>query len=367
MKNVAFFVVALLLFSGSAMAAYEDGVLLGPAKDPLPGGCEVVEMVSSPVSSYSGGLAWDGEYLWVSDIFSGELIQFDFENEEIIRDCNYLDYKLRDLTWQAMDDGGGYLWAGTWTYVGRINKIDVESCEIVDWFDFPEMGANHCHGAAWNIYFGDEWRYELLLGEEDGNIYWVNPSTGDIDHFCDPYLGGYNPRGLAWNGIGIWAGDQDANVIRKYDDECNQIDVCTSSTAYQQGTTWDGHFLYTTGSNMMIAKMDVGYAVTNNIVQQGITVEAGSNAVIDIEIMNHTDEAITTDAWLDVYLPNGKAFGGNPLGIRHLRLPANTMLERTIKVKVPGKAPAGNYMAVLHTNNHPDPTHSDQMRVTVTK
>jgi hypothetical protein len=374
MKLFAGAVLLSFLVTGFAFAGPEsfvDGVAIGIPELPTAPVCTVVKTVASPVSNYSTGLAWDGEYLWVSDAFTGELYRFDFDNQVVVDNCNGLDFSIRDLTWQALDGGGGYLWAGTWSQTGRVNKIDVASCQIVGGYNIPQMGGNHCHGAAWNYYNdGSEWRYELILGEEDGDIYWIDPSTGVIDNTCTPYFsGGYDPRGLAWDGFGVWAGYQNDGQLRYYDTNCTLLGMCASTTLYQQGTAWDGHFLYTTGSNQSIARVDVGYPLTVNIVQQGITVAAGSQATFQVEVMNHTPDPISMDAWLDAYLWNGNYFGGNPLLSYSLTFPGNFTVTRTVVVKVPNAAPPADYLVAANVaadNGYPDPTHIDHLRVTVT-
>lgn len=370
---------AMILFSTSLVAStafagphsYFDGVVIGiPPELSQPPFCEVVKTVPSPVGNYSMGLAWDGQYLWVSDAFTGELYQYDFDNETVVGDCSGIDLNLRDLGWQALDNGGGYLWAGTWSQAGRVNKIDVETCQIVGGFNIPEMGGNHAHGVTHNYFNnGSEWRWELILGEEGGDIYWIDPSTGAIDKTCTPYNPSFDPRGLAWDGFGIWTGYQDDNQIRYYDSNCTEVGICSSTTQFQQGTAWDGHFLYTTGSNNTIARVDVGYELTVNIVPQGITVAAGGQAMIPVEIMNHTPDPIPTDAWLDAYFPNGNAYGGNPVLMASVNFPGNLKVTRTVAVRVPRAAPPGDYLvaaSVSADNGFPDPTHIDHLRVTVT-
>jgi len=373
MKQIAFTLLVLLVFTGSALAtsiSYRDGVVIGTPVIPDAPSCTVIATVPSPMNGYSMGLAWDGRYLWVSDAFSGELYQYDFDSQTIISSCNGLDNSLRDLTWQAMDSGGGYLWAGTWSQYHHVNKIDVDNCQIVGGFDIPGMGSNHCHGAAWDFFNdGTEWRYELILGEEGGDLYWADPSTGGIDHSCTPYHPSYDPRGLAWDGFGVWAGYQDSDEVRLYDTSCSQMSSCSSTTVFQQGTAWDGHFLYTTGSSNTIARVDVGYDLTVNIAQQGVTVPAGGVASLDLEIMNHTAGAISMDAWIDAYLTNGNLFGGSPLLFAGLNIPGGVMVSRTIGVSVPGATPPGNYLlaaGVSANNNYPNLTHVDRVRVTVT-
>ncbi len=374
MKYLALVVIALAFISASALSStisYRDGVAIGPPPAPSSPSCTVISTVPSPVSNYSMGLAWDGQYLWVSDGFTGELYQYDFENAAIVNNCNGLDYSLRDLTWQALDSGGGYLWTGTWSQNGRVNQIDVENCAIVGGFNIPQMGANKCHGAAWHYYNdGTGWRYELILGEEGGDFYWADPSTGLIDRSCSPYSPFYDPRGMAWDGFGIWAGYQDSDEVRFTDDECNELAICTSTTLYQQGTTWDGHYLYTTGGpTNTIAKVDVGYELTINIVQQGITVAAGSQAVLQVEVRNHTPDRLSFDAWLDAYLTNGNFYGGNPLLFRSPSIPGDFMASVPVAFNVPAATPPGNYLiaaSVSANNNYPDQTHVDHVRVTVT-
>jgi hypothetical protein len=373
MKHIVISFIALAVFATFAFSSsitYQHGVAIGPPPIPELPTCTVVATAPSPVSDYSMGLAWDGEYLWVSDGFTGELYQYDFDNAAVISNCNGLDFSLRDLTWQALDDGGGYLWAGTWSQSGHVNQIDVESCAIVGGFNIPDMGGNHCNGAAWNYYNdGSEWRYELILGEESGDIFWANPSDGSIDESCVLPHQSYEPRGFAWDGFGIWAGYQNAGQVIFYDDNCTNLGSCTTNVGFTQGTTWDGHFLYTTGSGGTIDKMDVGYDVTVNIVEQGITVAAGGQAVIHVEVLNHTNGPLPIDGWLDAYLFNGNWFAANPLLFLSPTLPPGVKITVPVRVDIPGIAPAANYLfaaSASANNGYPDATHVDHVRVTVT-
>ena len=152
-------------------------------------------------------------------------------------------------------------------------------------------------------------------------------------------------------------------------EDCDALTVCTSTTVYQQGTTWDGHYLYTTGSTNTIAKVDVGYDVTVNIIEQGITAAAGSQAVIHVEVLNHTNDPLPIDGWVDAYLFNGNYFVANPLLFLSPTLPPGNKITVPVRVDIPRAAPAANYLlaaSVSANNGYPDATHVDHVRLTVT-
>jgi sugar lactone lactonase YvrE len=209
------------------------------------------------------GLAWDDSgYLWVSEDYSGSISRVDPETGTIVSSftpftdvyagTSFANTRIRDLTWD-----GARIWAAYWTdpllvltNPGNINMLpskvyafDPLGGSIVASLVAPFSG--HPDGLSWD-------GASLWVGEESGSIYSVDPSTGAaLGSFSVPSLGTGNPRGLAWDGDSLWAGYQsvDDNQIKRFDLDGNLLAQFGSPyEECQQGLTFDGQYLWATGS-----------------------------------------------------------------------------------------------------------------------
>ncbi len=86
-----------------------------------------------------------------------------------------------------------------------------------------------------------------------------------------------------------------------------------------------------------------------------VTVGAGGGALTyRVRLANQSAQAQSFDAWVDVLLPNGTAFG--PVeGPRRVTLPAGRVTGPvTLQSSVPGNAPPGDYTALVRVGTFPD-------------
>jgi hypothetical protein len=250
------YLVLLVAFSSvvsseQTPAEYIDGILV---RTPQTGSVlavgDVIYSVPSPTTGYTNGLAWDEEYLWVCDGFSGMIYRFDPWTGSVITSFSGPTSDLRDLAWD-----GSNLWVASWNFVPeprRIYKLDPSDGSVID--SFPAPFSGHPVGLSWDGEY-------LWIGEEDGKIYKVDPSTGTVVYsFSVPYEDDSNPRGLAWDGEDIWAGYQSVGLIKEHDITTGSVLTSFGSPSgpYQQGLSWDGQYLWSTGGDNMIYQIDVG-------------------------------------------------------------------------------------------------------------
>jgi hypothetical protein len=212
---------------------------------------EVVYSVPIPTVYYPCGLEWDGAALWITSAFSGMIYRFDPFTETILTSFAGPTNYLRDLAWD-----GASLWVASWNWPRSIYKLSPIDGSVITSFSAPFSG--HPDGLTWDghyLWIGEE---DEIGGGEDGKIYKVDPSNGqavysfsvDIEFSYSPTG---DPRGLAWDGEHIWAGYQDAGLIKKHDINTGEIlvEFISPSRGHQQGLAWDGQYLWCTGDNYL--------------------------------------------------------------------------------------------------------------------
>ncbi len=245
MKRLAQVLPPKLMTTTAAIAALILLTVSTPKPtDAAPSASVVVLTVDSPETDYSTGLAWDGAALWVSGAFDGMIYRFDPYTSTTLASLNGPTTKLRDLEWD-----GQFLWVASWESPRALYKLDPLDGSVVA--SFPPPFEGHPHGLAWD-------GSSLWIGEEDGNIYKVDPTTGtavltlSVSSECCG-----DPRGLAWDGQNLWAGFQRTGVIRSYDVATGAVisETASPSSGFQQGVAWDGQALWTTGSDNKIYKL----------------------------------------------------------------------------------------------------------------
>ena len=236
----------------STSTEFLDGTYVGAASTGPGRVAQVVQTFPSP-AQYSMGLAWDGTFLWVCDgVSDGVIYRLDPRDGSILGNYDIPVHKLRGLTM-----GGGYLWTSSWD-TEEIYKLTVAPVVIVDSFPAPFPGKPH--GLTWDN--GSLWIGEEGKDDEAGRIHRVDPATGAIERTISPPSGCCNnPRGIAWDGKALWVGYQ-ATSGRIF-----RIDPATGvrfesfeapSGPYQQGLTFDGQYLWSTGGDDIVYKIDVG-------------------------------------------------------------------------------------------------------------
>jgi hypothetical protein len=97
------------------------------------------------------------------------------------------------------------------------------------------------------------------VGEESGQIYQLDTNMTLVRWIPSPSPGSSNPRGLAFDGKDLWVGAQTVGLIFRIDTITGAIQeqFTAPSRGLQQGLTWDGRYLWSTGGNNWVYKIDV--------------------------------------------------------------------------------------------------------------
>lgn len=93
------------------------------------------------------------------------------------------------------------------------------------------------------------------------------------------------------------------------------------------------------------------------VTPQTTHVGPGEDLWFTVDIVNLTDTTVAFDGWVDVYLPNGNPYSGNPvIGTLHLNLGGGAGVygvERNLHIP-PGAPHGGPYELCVRTGEHPD-------------
>ncbi len=223
---------------------YKDGVLIGGQPETRSYEPVVVDSFPSHVVYYSMGLAFDGLYLWNNEGLSTRWFGRMDTLGNLINSFNPTSGN-RDLTFD-----GQYLWATDWNDQ-QVCKYDTANCTIIASYSPPFGGRPN--GMAWDGNY-------LWLGEEGGRIYQVDSTMTLIRSIPAPYTQSFNPRGLAFDGVDLWVGCQSIGTIFRIDTISGTIleQFNSPNGAFQQGLTWDGRYLWSTGGPqpVLIYKID---------------------------------------------------------------------------------------------------------------
>jgi glutamine cyclotransferase len=249
--------VCVIVCMGTISARYTDGVLVESDETPQQGTDQLVVVDSFPsyAPSYSMGLAFDGRYLWNDEAFSHWFARVDTAGGTLLNSFTPTAGN-RDMTFD-----GQYLWVTDWQNE-LVYKYDTSTCVIMGSFSPPFYGKPN--GMAWDGTY-------LWVGEEGGQIWQLDTSGAVIHTIPAPNSSSSNPRGLAFDGTYLWVGAQTVGLIYMVDPLDGGIlgTYSAPSANLQQGLTYDGHFLWSTGGNNWIYKIDPRVSVgerskTNN-------------------------------------------------------------------------------------------------------
>ncbi len=237
-----------------AAPEYEDGKYVGQdAREPA--GVQFV-VTSFPVpTGYATGLAWDGASLWLCDgVSAGVIYRLSPADGTVLDSYDIGVYKLRGMTM-----GDGFLWVASWE-TEAIYKLVPATGQIVH--SFPAPFAGKPDGLAWlagTLWVGEETDTEV------GLIHRVDATSGLlITSMAAPPGCCFNPRGLAWDGLNLWAGYQSVGLIYKLHPGNGTVrdSFAAPSGGFQQGLTFDGQYLWSTGGDNWVYKIDVGAPVS---------------------------------------------------------------------------------------------------------
>lgn len=155
---------------------------------------EAVHSIGSPGPG-STGLAFDGTYLWNADSVDQKLYKLDPVTGESVGSLNALSSNPRGL-----DYDGSHLWYAD-PDAHTVFKIDPASGTEADSFFLPDAGPQ---GVVWNGKY-------LYVSDGAGNVFYeILTSDGSVSAtFRSP---GILPRGMTWTGAYIW--HIDANTMK---------------------------------------------------------------------------------------------------------------------------------------------------------
>ncbi len=143
---------------------------------------------------------------------------------------------------------GTYLWH-TDLWSDKIYKLDI-SGNIIESFDSP---GNLSTGLVFDGTY--LWLSDPGGRDSQGKLYKLDTSGNVIDSFDSP---GPNPKGLAFDGTYLWNADFDEEKIYKLDISGNIIDSFDAPGGLPYGLTFDGTYLWTTpGVELLIYKIDL--------------------------------------------------------------------------------------------------------------
>ena len=315
------------LASSAPSAAYTDGVLARTGASRAVEAADGVILQFPSPDTYSGGLAWDGLALWNSGIFTRMIYQLDPSDGTVLSSYDSGIEGLRGLTF-----GDDHLWVSSWNTETIYELVPADGTIVAS---FPAPFAGKPSGLAWDD--GVLW-----IAEEDGLIYRVDPVTGQIlSSIPPPPSNAFNPRGLAWDGTNLWAGYQTDGLIYKLDPANGNVRAAfdAPSGELQQGLTFDGRFLWSTGGDNVIYQINVGCQASIRVL--GDAQRPGGELPVRVHIA-HNRGVIAVVPWeLSVIDAGGRVVAKHTT--RPHTFEPGDVVDVDVRVPLPRSLPGGTY------------------------
>ncbi len=290
---------------------------------------EVISSIPSPSMPF--GLTWDGECLWVGS-YDAILYRLNPEDGSIVYQIDAPGTVASGLAWD---------WHMLWVSdrdADVVRRFDPSDGSVLVTHDAP---GPYPGGLGWDGL--DLWHSNYY---DPSHIYYMDHVTGDIlDDFPAPDVRG---MGITWDGISLWNGDYIGDKIYELDPETGDvINSFATPDDNAHDLAYDGHYLWVViggGANMLYQLEPGNKEVSVGLAPQSTTVSPGGILRVNGSLLNHTEEVQAVELWVDIYLPNGNPYPGNPLlGPMALPVPPGAYLSRTVSHPVPGRAPTGDY------------------------
>jgi len=221
-------------------------LIYSPAYSMDPSDYDIIRSFPSPGPS-PVGLAWDGEYLWVSDDSTDTIYKVSSLDGSVVSSFDSPGSDPKDLAWD-----GTNLWAveGTEVTMYKLNPASGDTLTSIH-LDIYNPGGDWTitlYGLAWD---GSHLFYSYII-TKDGSISFsnkiqrINPQTKEIDEY-DLFA---TARGLAYDGNSLWysslrsegysIGATRKLAIPNY----NTTAYFFTPGYYPFGLTWDGTYLW---------------------------------------------------------------------------------------------------------------------------
>ena len=221
MKRHIITLIISLLYAPSVLLAYTG---------------EIVKSFDTP-GSFTTGLTYDGEYIWLADRKADLIYCIDPANGKVLRSIKSPAYWPTGLAWDGealwnADIRGGIPLAEN--YVGKIYRIDPKDGTIKKTITAP---SNSPMGLAW------DGKYLWCADNESDEIIQFSSDDGTtIKSFKSPAS---DANGLAYDGKYLWVSDRIKNEIYMMDPVSGCVLIIADAPGpYTNSLCYDGKFLW---------------------------------------------------------------------------------------------------------------------------
>jgi hypothetical protein len=208
---------------------------------------EVVFSFLGPDSD-AAGLTWDGAFIWLADIWSGNIYRMDPSDGSVVSSFVAPARYPTGLAWDGIS-----LWV-VCEQVATAYKLDPSDGSVISSIHLPGYGESDPNSACIT------WDGEYLWHADYTHytIYKLDPSDGSVvSSFASPSFG---PSGLTWDGAYLWHSDYLTDTIYKLDPSDGSVELSFASPAsHPWDLAWDGFFLWNADIDAnTVYKIDVG-------------------------------------------------------------------------------------------------------------
>ena len=300
---------------------------------------EVISSVPSPPSPF--GLTWDGSNLWAGS-YSGVLYMVDPSDGSVLYQMDAPGTVASGLGWD---------WHALWVSdrdSDAIDRVDPVSGSVLRTLASPEAWPGGLGWDGWDLFHSNYY--------SPSHIYYLDDVTGDIiKDFPAPMERG---MGIAYDGISLWNSDYINGMIFELDPATGDIrNSFPTPDDSPHDLAYDGHYLWVViggGANRLYQLEPGNKVVSVGLSPTSTTVDPGGVREVTGSLVNHTAQSQTRGVMVDVYLPNGNPYPGNPVfGPLSLPLGPGASVSQTISHDIPAGAPSASFLyeAVLKIND----------------
>jgi len=196
-----------------------------------PSDYDIIRSFPSPGPSPQG-LAWDGEYLWVSD-----------DSTDIIYSINHLNGSINSSFSSPGSESRGLTYDGTYLWnidnnARKIFKLSPDDGSVIDFLELPEEYP--FTGLTWD----GTYLWSAYSAGWSSSVVRIDPANGNVDSsfFCDA-------EGLAFDGTYLWNNKSSygssKGLVEKHElHHGSKIEYFRTPGYYPTGLTWDGSYLW---------------------------------------------------------------------------------------------------------------------------